>query len=277
MKKLIDKCIELFKENVEGVCDDATPGATDCLSCFQKQYFDGNTISYDCNQKTYIYVARYFPVHVKENAVALKLIPRDIANRLVAENPVNIISIGGGPGSDTFAVKNFLIEKEGFEINTEKDVYLLRIDKEENWNKIAGAVNSRVASTELIKFDARKQLFDITSRKDWPKKPDRLYNIITMSYFLSEMKSNAEIEVIADYINMISSDICSVLIINDRDEEKVHRFKNLLFDKLDSITKFELDNNSRYHCGFFYNDDDRDFISPKLNTNSIRFIKVLFS
>lgn len=44
MKKLINECIEKVKGDLEGVCDDATPGATDCLSCFQRQYFDEDKV-----------------------------------------------------------------------------------------------------------------------------------------------------------------------------------------------------------------------------------------
>lgn len=277
MKILIDNCIEKFKNDLEGVCEDATPGATDCLSCFQKQYFDGNIISYDCDQKTYIYVARYFPVHVKENAEALRLMPAPIIKKLLARNPLNIISIGGGPGSDSFAIKNFLIEKEGLEIKTKKDVYLLRVDKEENWNRIAGVVNSRISDSDLIKFDSRRQLFNVTLKGEWPKFSNKLYNIITMSYFLSEMNSCKEIEIIADYINKISSKKCSLIIINDRDEDKVHRFKDVLFKNVNFNTDIELNDRSQCHCGFFYDDQDRDLILPKLSTNSIRFLKVLYS
>ncbi len=277
MKKLIDECIEQVKDNFEGLCENATPGSNDCFSCFQKQFFGGNIISYNCAPKTQIYVARYFPVHVKENAVGLKLMPQEIKNRLISENPLNIISVGGGPGSDTFAVKNFLIDNElAGEITAQKDVYLLRVDKEENWNHIAGIVNSKVTDTELIKFDARRKTLDITAKQEWPKKFGRLYNIFTMSYFLSEMGSQEEVEAVAEFINKISSDKCSVVLINDRDEGKVHQFKQILFENLSTNTNCEYEDNTKYHCGFFYDDEDRNLISPKLNTNSIRFFKVLY-
>ena len=235
MQKIINHYIEKVKDDLEDVCDDATSGAADCLSCFRRQYFDENVISYDCDSKTYIYVARYFPVHIKENAVALNLMPDAVVNRITSENPLNIISIGGGPGCDTFAVKNFLIDSENAsKIKSRKDVYLLRIDKEENWNDIAGAVHSRIKDTELIKFNARRNLFDITAKQNWPDDSGRLYNIITMSYFLSERKSTEDIEVVADYINRISSNKFSGILINDRDEDNVHKYKNILFDNLSS-------------------------------------------
>ena len=278
MKKIIDECIEQIKDNFDCICENATPGTRDCLTCFQRQYFDGNAISYDCIPKIPIYVARYFPVHVMENTDALNLMPEKIKNRLISENPLNIISIGGGPGIDTFAVKNFLIDNEfAGGITAQKDVFLLRIDKETNWNRIAGFVNSRITDTELIKFCCHRKTFDITAKQKWTNSPLRSYNIFTMSYFLSELDNQEEVEAVAEYINILSSKECSVLLINDRKEVKVHRFKDILFRNLNTNTDFESEDKKSFYCDFFYDDQDRDLISPKLKTNSIRFFKVLYT
>lgn len=277
MNSLIRKCIDKIKGDIDGVCDSATPGASNCLSCFQKQYFNDNLISYDCDNKVCIYVARFFPVHVRENTEAFNLLPHDYKKKLTRQNPINIMSIGGGPGSDSFAVKNFLInsERRG-DVRSEKDIYLLRVDKEKNWDSTAGEINSKITHTEYLKFNARKQLFDITEKDDWPERNNRLFHIFTMSYFLSELTSDEQVKVVAEYINMHSSRNCSFLFVNDRNDYKVDCFKQVLFQNLHCNTNYETEDSDKYWCGFSYNDDDRDFIGPKLNTNSIRFFKALY-
>ena len=277
MKSLIRKCIDVVKDDIDGVCADATPGSSNCLNCFQKQYFDENLITYDCNYKINIYVAKYFPVHVKENSVALNLLSSDFMLELFKHSSINIMSIGGGPGSDSYAVKKYLTECENQgDITSQKDIYLLRVDKEENWNNTAGEVNSIISDTGNLIFNAKRHHFDVTIKEEWMKRSFRTFNIFTISYFLSELTDKAQVETVAECINRCSSEEVSCLFINDRNDEKVRSFQRVLFDNLSCNTDYEVEDSSRHHCGFFYDNDDKDLISPKLSTKSIRFLKVLY-
>ena len=187
------------------------------------------------------------------------------------------MSIGGGPGSDSFAIKNFFVNSErNSEIRTEKNIYLLRVDKEKNWNWIAAKVNSKITNTENLKFDTRRKLIDITDKNEWPKSRNRLYHIFTMSYFLSELISDEQVEIVAEYINLPSDKDCSFLFVNDRNDYKVNRFKQILFENLHCNINYEAEDSEKCHCGFFYDDRDRDLFEPKLSTNSIRFFKALY-
>jgi len=276
MESIIRNCIDKVKDNIEGVCPDGTPGTSDCLSCLQRQYFDDNPISYDCKYKICLYVARFFPVHVKENEIALTLLCPQFKEELLKYNLLNIMSIGGGPGSDLFAIKKFFLNCEmNGEIGSSKEIYLLRIDKEDSWNQIAAEVNVEIASTEKLHFDAKRKLFDITSKLQWPKRK-KLFHIFTMSYFLSELTNEGQVKTVAEYINLFSNKNCSFLFINDRNDDKVNNFKRILFESLDCNSSYEAENSAQCHCGFFYNEEDRDLVKPKLKTNSIRFFKVLY-
>lgn len=187
------------------------------------------------------------------------------------------MSIGGGPGSDLYAVKKFLINcaNQGY-MTSKKDICFLRVDQEKSWNGIAGKViNSIVSDTKNLVFDARRKNIDILNSEDWGRSSKK-YHIFTMSYFLSELANEDQVRTVAKFINKFSSKNISFLFINDRNDVKVDRFKRILFDNISCNESYETENNTKCHCGFFYDDDDRDLISPKLNTNSIRFFKALY-
>jgi hypothetical protein len=274
MKVIVKRCIEKISQNNEGVCDNATPISSNCLECFQRQFFDGNDIGYKCDEKIYIYVARYFPVHVKEIIEALKLLPEEYFEKLFELKKINIMNIGGGPGSDSFAVKKFLIEKQSVgEIQGKKEIYMLRIDKENNWDGMAGFVNGRIKDTENIKYLSKKSNFDVCVKNQWALS-DKKYNLFTLSYLLSEI-DDEKIDTLSEFVNSYASDTVSGLIINDNNRPKVKNLKEILFHNILCNNPIEVEDSSRFHCGFFYEDEDRDLVNPKLSTNSIRYAKVI--
>lgn len=274
MDVIVNRCIEEISQNYEGVCDSATPNSSNCFDCFQRQFFDGNEIKYECDEKINIYVARYFPVHVKEIFEALKMLPEEFYENLFKLKDINIMNIGGGPGSDSFAVKKFLIEKElAGEIEDEKKVCILRIDKETNWDNMAGFVNERIRNTEHIEFMAKKSIFDVGIQNKWSL-ANRKYNIFTISYLLSEI-DDSKISILSKFINSYASSAVCGLIINDNNRYKVHQLKQSLFQNILCDIDNDDEDSTRHHCGFFYKDEDRDLVNPKLTTNSIRYSKVV--
>lgn len=275
MNSIIRESIDNASGIYDGVCEHATSNSTNCLDCFKRQFFGNNEVCYDCTPKTNIYVGRYFPVHVKENMEALNLLPDNFIERLLALDTINIMNIGGGPGSDSFAIKTFLMNLErGGQITSPKNIYLLRVDKEESWNQIAGFINGRIANTNNLIFDARKSSFNVTQKSEWNLNKNRKYHIFTMSYFLSEI-DQIKTRVVANFINSFASDNIAAIIVNDNNRYKIHNLKSILFNNLTAATNYESENSKRYHCGFSYTDEDREFIKPKLNTKSIRYIKIL--
>ena len=274
MDEIINRCVDNIPNDFDEACEDATPGATDCFDCFQKQFFDGNQIVYDCDPKIDIYVARYFPVHVKENMEALSLLPPEYIESLLQLDDINVMNIGGGPGSDSFAIKKFFLQNEDRgNIEGMKNIRILRIDKENNWNDIAGFVNQQISNSDRIVFNPRRRNCDIRIKKQWPKANIK-YNIFTLSYFLSEIEEN-QIELIAEFINTYASDTASAIIINDNDRYKVNTLVPMLSDNISCSFEYENNDSAQHHCGFSYSDKDRDFVFPKLTTRSIRYVKVI--
>ena len=55
---------EALKQGMSGLskweeCEDMVNGASCCSDCCSKQYFNGNEIDYNCEQKRKVYVLRY--------------------------------------------------------------------------------------------------------------------------------------------------------------------------------------------------------------------------
>ena len=277
MKKYIGEVSNKHEGYEGGKCKDATPKTSNCLDCFQQQFFGGNKISYDCEEKRNIYVARYFPVHVKENTEALNLLPQVYIEKLFKLKKIYIMNIGGGPGSDSFAVKNFFIDKERVcKLQDKKEIYILRVDKETNWNDMAGFVNERIKDTDNIKFNSKRSNFDVGDEKQWTL-ANRKYNLFTISYFLSEIEENG-IEIVAKFVNQYASDTVAAVIINDNDYPKIYTLKQMLFESIScnvNNVDYERADSTTFHCDFFYKDEDRDLIKPKLSTKSIRYAKVV--
>lgn len=214
-------------------------------------------------------------MHVKENMEALRLLPDNFIERLLELDTINIMNIGGGPGSDSFGIKTYLmnLERSG-QITSPKNIYILRVDKEEGWDEIAGFINRRIVNTNKLIFDARKKNFDITQKHEWNLQESKKYHIFTMSYFLSEIDP-IKTRIVADFINSFASDNIAAVIVNDNERRKVHNLKFILFDNLKADRNDEWEDGTKCHCQFSYADEDRDFIGPKLNTNSMRYVKIL--
>jgi len=275
MDEIIQKVFEKIDFSSPKVCEKITPNSTDCLSCFQNQFFDGNKVSYDCNQKRYIYIARYFPVHVKEISQGLSLLPPSTISKLLNLQTINILNIGGGPASDSFAIKRFLGNYEACgEINYQLDVNILRVDLEKNWDGVAAYINNRVSNTQMISFDHRKKHCDISDQNIAQISTDSDFNIITISYLISEL-SNADMKQLAFHINNCASKNISVLILNDRQTYTVRSNIETLYYYINSNKDFERTCNQNSHCEFSFPDNIYQAVKPKLTTNSIRYLKII--
>lgn len=272
MDEIIRRCVDFVSDGYEGICDSATQNSNNCLECFKKQFWGNNEISYDCDYKINIYVGRYFPVHVKENLLAYKLLEKNFISSLLELEQINVMNIGGGPGSDSYATKKFFKDFEIFDEIDEKKINILRIDREENWNDIAGFINKSVTDSEILSFQQKRFNFDIGDRKSW-KIVKRKFNIFTLSYFISEFDDH-KIGLLAEYINKCASFSCSAVLVNDINLPKVNNSIHMLLSKLDCLSNQIKEDNSISWCGFHFNDNDREFIRPKLKTSSVRYAKV---
>jgi ribosomal protein RSM22 (predicted rRNA methylase) len=244
-------------------CNNITIGSSNCVECFRLQYFDGNTIDYNCEQKRKIYVLKFLPVHVHEVYIAIKKIKEDILEIISSKNEINILSIGGGPGSDILAIKSFIAEQVKEECMPKFNI--LRIDKENGWDNLSEKIVHPNFSSKFINgsFNNRKFLFNFTLNK---LNKNLSFDIILISYLISEISDNDMFIFTHNMQKLLANK--SVLIINDRDEYLVQNRILGLLNNLSLKPEKNFVECERIWCGFSYPDDIKTLINPKLKTNS---------
>ncbi|MCQ6631537.1 hypothetical protein NO374_22785 [Escherichia coli] len=106
MDGLIKNCHDRIEGDKHLKCD-ASLG-DDCLQCSSNMYFDGNDVNYECDNKRYIYIARYLPVHSSEISNALDHLAMSFYDELKDKEKIVFASFGAGPGIDTYAFHRWL-------------------------------------------------------------------------------------------------------------------------------------------------------------------------
>ncbi|MDP3008438.1 MAG: small ribosomal subunit Rsm22 family protein [Methylococcales bacterium] len=243
-------------------CSNVTPDSESCVDCLCKQYFNGNKVDYSCEQKRKIYVIRYLPVHVHEIYIAIKKSQEDILEIIASKNEINILSIGGGLGSDILAMKSFIVEKVKQDM---PKFNILRIDKENGWNDLSKEIVNPDFSGKINEnFNNRQFLFDVALNELNLK--NLKFDIVLISYLISEISDN-DMCVFIKNIQSLFSDK-AVLIINDRNEGLVQNRILKLLDNLSvKIEKHFIDDKGIW-CGYLFPSEIKSLFKPKTYTNS---------
>jgi hypothetical protein len=264
MNELIEKYFAKIDQKIWFGCENAVTGASCCQECCSKQYFNGRQIDYTCEQKRKVYLLRYLPVHAYEVYLGAARISQAFYAGLVSKDPIRIVSLGAGPGSDIVALKRILIDK----VVTAKaiDVETLRIDTIPEWNTIATDVID-LQNSDQFKFRHLHKQLDLTQKTFCP---DQGFDIISMSYLISELQLGDIPRLSATIKNCLTDR--TVILINDRNEGAV---VNKIQMVLAGIKGTPIDRDtSLMRSGVIYPEHIRDMIRPKRLTKSIRFTMV---
>jgi len=194
-------------------CVNAMPKSTSCIDCFQRQYFNGNKISYDCDQKRKIYVLRYLPVHQMEVFLALASIPPKINSSFLERNSLSFLSIGSGPGSDIIAFKRLIGEGVLSADNIAK-IVVNYVEIETGWDGIVKDAVGLFAEDQRYSY---QELYRDFSAEGF--ECDLNFDYVVLSYLVSELGDQELHNTSRNLQSCIRTP--SVLIINDINEEKV--------------------------------------------------------
>lgn len=235
---------------------------SDCKDCASRQYFSGNSIDYSCAQLRKIYVLRYLHVHWAEVFDALNL-TRSLNEFPDMRKNLNILSLGGGPGSDILAFKSFaihgLLDKNKITFN------ITRLDCEATWNDLAVEVIDLCKSDNKDFFKHRRINTTISDFAKVDVLKER-YSVFLISYLISELEGS-EIDDLISIINTRKADN-SIVIINDRNEELVDGKIAKLINGLN--IKREIRNAAVCFCGVIYPNEFLSEMKPKRNMKSLR-------
>lgn len=243
-------------------CETKTPRSESCFGCFHNQFFDGNEISYNCEEKRKLYLLRFFSVHCMENYYGAAHISSDIIDDWFEVGHVDILSVGGGPGSDVCGVLEHL-EKEVGRRNVDLSVNVLRLDIEDQWDEVFDDIMERFfpwVNHRTAHLDVQNGFGSIS---------DESFDLVIASYLTSELSTEACLN-LSDEIDSVLDDR-GVLIINDRPEGAVERDIRSMFDRIE-IEFDELFLND--WAGYSYPNDIAAIVGPKFNMNSSMFVGV---
>lgn len=260
LESLIQQLHEQVDYNKWGTCTEITQGADDCPDCCGEQYFNGNLINYQCEQKRRIYALRYLPVHIYENYKGALLIPEEQRERIFNKVTLNILSIGGGPGSDIAGFKKFI------DLYTPEECLcmnftFIRLDNEDGWNDISKHVIHLYGGAER-KFDHKKVVMDACLNSNWFD--GKRFDIILISYLISELQ-NEQISTLANNLKKCMSEE-ALLVINDRNEVVVHQKIQLLSSSAGIILMAS--EGLTQWANFSYDENIKSQAKPKLSASS---------
>lgn len=256
---MLNDIIQYFFSNLDGTkwnsCLNRTPHSISCIDCFKRQYFDGNSISYECEEKRKIYVTRYLPAHMAENIVGFYNINQNILDIWRQNNIVRILSIGGGPGSDLCSFLDFM-ESDNIDIEIE----MTKLDIQPLWDSISSDIlgsfsDNLNANFRIIHGNALERLSDF---------PTGYFDVVCCSYLISEI-SQADFETLGATLRpLLTSN--GVLVINDRPEDQVQENIKLVYQGAEISNK--IFHNTSW-AGFTYPYAIASVVQPKLNMSSM--------
>lgn len=247
-------------------CATKHPGASNCIECCQKPYFDQIEIDYSCPQKRKLYVVRYAPAYSKEIYKALSLTPRDHRNTIFQKPELNIVSIGGGPGTDIAAFNKWISTRvdEDDEI---RSINFIRLDIESGWRGIAKDL-IHLHELEHIDYNYSYQTLDISDNAP-NLSPTYKADIILVSYLISELQDNDVVSFADNIREIISED--TLVIINDRPQPEVISNIELFLEEIGCKKDDIIQSDEKEHCGVFYPDEIFEAAAVTIYCKSIRY------
>lgn len=261
MDGLIKNCHDRIEGDKHLKCD-AYLG-DDCLQCSSNMYFDGNDVNYECDNKRYIYIARYLPVHSSEISNALDHLAMSFYDELKDKEKIVFASFGAGPGIDTYAFHRWL-DKHRNDLSC-KNITAFRIECCDEWTELAKEV---MFSNSPQGFERKyyRNIVDVTTED---VNISERFDIATLSYIVSELDESGVNKLIENIKNNKSE--CSYIVINDRNEplvkEKIIKIMTAVADA--GYRDYHYDSE---HCGFSYPDNIYSSISPKVFRKSVYFV-----
>lgn len=257
-----DTISNFFNEINFGLSDICDTTKNDCIQCLSDGYWD-DEVDYGCENKRLLYVVRYLPVHVREVRAALDLIPSQEVEKLLNTSKLNVVCLGGGPGTDNRAFNQWLTNKRLFKKGRITNIKITRVDRCCEWSDISPRIiwdefpDDIHISLKINNHDVVKHKLNIAGKA----------KVIIASYLLSEI-AKEDIYKLAKNIKRIA-DNSAHLLINDRNQTEVIDRIKILYKELGVESPTTC--NNQFHCGISYPDEIRVQSKPKLKTSSIKF------
>ncbi|CAK3436411.1 conserved hypothetical protein [Vibrio crassostreae] len=238
-------------------------GKSDCVVCLRDNYFEATEIDYDCENKRKLYVVRYLPVHIKEVRSALDLISSKRENMLLDKKVLNVMCLGGGPGTDNAAFNKWLVNCRLFDKRSITRVNIVRVDRCEEWSEISPSIINHAFPDDItVKYikanhDVAKHEIKVGGKID----------LVIASYLLSEISDEDIPKVVENIKKNINKN--ATIVINDRNQSEVTQKIEKVYELLGCEY---VSDSSRMHCDFSFDGKIVETAQPKFSTSSIRYV-----
>lgn len=259
----MDMIITDFFQRLDGSnfdgCSDSTNGSSSCVECFKSQYYKGNTISYTCEEKRKLYVLRYLPAHVAEIKKGLSRILDQKNDEWFECDEIKILSLGGGPGTDAYALMLWLDENLTSFPSLEY-VEIHRVDMEPMWDEIVDELMGSLSGE--VEYSLASHHIDVANGLD--QLGENEFDLVIVSYLISELSTQETIALSGDVQSLLKRD--GVLIVNDRSEEPV------VVDIEDFFKNIGMKVSKRVNtewAGYSYSPEISEVVLPKFKMSSV--------
>ncbi|PWB46869.1 MAG: hypothetical protein C3F18_12370 [Nitrosomonadales bacterium] len=257
------EALEYFDSKVDyelaKTCVDKEKVGSSCSQCLSNRYYSNLPVSYRCDQLRLIYVLRYLPVHFKENLDVLEAL-----NRKGVQNswgsPVEVLALGGGPGSEIAALQHF-VATHGFFGSAAPEIHVTRLDRVAEWKPVSDTVR-KISQGNLTKFKYLRIDGDVCDVNNFKG----AYDMVFLSYIVSEL-TDAKANELGESLAKVVKKKC-VLVFNDRNEVQVVRRIEMLAGRFSHISNYV--STAVSHVGIPYPDAIKDRVGPKLSLSSYR-------
>lgn len=257
------EALEYFDKQVDYAraqkCADTAKTGTSCPECLQQRYYAGVPVDYSCDQLRLIYALRYLPVHLKENLEVLEsLTAKGVTSEW--EAPVEVLALGGGPGSEIAALQTF-VASDGFFGAQVPEIHVTRLDRVKEWDDVSTKVRgiSIGKKTKYKYFRIDGDVCDVQRFKG-------TYDLVFFSYIVSELTDAKAAELATALKKVLKKS--AVLVFNDRNEDAVVSRIDLVANQFKCFTEYV--STKTNHVGFSYPDAIKDRVGPKLRLTSYR-------
>lgn len=261
MDNLVRKHYEKIKKSKHNDCK--TSLGDSCLHCITNMYRNDNDVNYECENKRFIYIARYLPVHSSEIYQSLTSLLLKFHEKIKKKKEIVLASFGAGPGIDTHAFHRWLNDHSN-DLNCKK-IIAYRIEACTKWTNLAKQVMfsniPKNLEREYYRYNLNVTTDDINI--------NNRFDIATLSYIVSELDDDGITKLIKNIKN--NKKDCSYIIINDRPETAVIEKINRIMKEVakEGYHSHQFDNE---HCGFTFPDDIYSEVKPKVFKKSIYFV-----
>jgi hypothetical protein len=233
-----------FREDMESV------DVEECVECHIESYYDEGNPIYECANFKRVYLFRYLATQFAQSDFVIK---EHILPHIEAKVDLSAVSLGGGPAPEALALMNILRTCEG-----DYNLFFANIDCEASWEAIYQDLAHRFAEgVQNVTLKTTFSSSDVTSYV-----PDRKYDIVFISWMLSEMDEQDRPRALEIARDLVTPQ--GYILVADRLEEAVVESISTIVGGASGLELQRHGKAQKVYCGVSFPDDLKELFKVRL-------------